>query len=705
MKIFTLFGFLFLCVVYVSAGEWKYPTAEKSDQSDDYFGTTVDDPYRWMEDENSPKLKTWINEENALTQSVLEKLPLRETLKTELTARYDYEKNSLPLKKAGKYFFFRNSGLQNQAALYVTDDLSQEPRVLLDPNTLAADGTAAIGAWAVSQNGKYLAYTVAQSGSDWQEGHVLDIESGKPLDETLRWIKFSDLAWAGDGFYYCRYPQPETGKELTAKNEFHEVRFHKVGTPQTDDDLVFVNREFPQRNVMALTDENEEWLFLAESESTYGNTLLFRNLKNQDKTFETIFPTFEAETLPVTVRGGLFYLITDYKAPKRRLVAVDPKNPSPENWVDVLPEKENTLTDAAPTADRLVATYLKDAAHEASFFDYDGKKLGAFDLPTLGVVSFSGHKDDSDLFWSFTSFVYPSVVYRYDGKSGQSTRIFETASTLDPNSYTTERVFYTSGDGTRAPMFLTYKKDIQRNGSNPTLLYGYGGFNINMTPSFNPSRTVWLDHGGIYAVAVLRGGGEYGKAWHKTGTKLEKQNVFDDFIAAAEFLIAEYFTSAEHLAIHGGSNGGLLVGAAMTQRPDLFAAAVPAVGVLDMLRYHKFTIGWAWAVDYGTSEDSAEMFQYLLGYSPLHNIKPNSNYPATMIMTSDHDDRVVPAHSMKFAATLQAAAPENARPLLIRIESKAGHGRGKPLAKQLDEAADMYAFLLQYTGEKPTDSK
>lgn len=697
MKNFGLLALIILAgTASAAAQKPDYPPAEKSDVRDDYFGTSVADPYRWMEDEQSPKRAEWIAAENRLTRRTLDSYGLCGELRRELTARYDYEKNSVPVKRGGRYFFFRNSGLQNQAVLYVTDDWSKEPRVLLDPNTLAADGTCALGAWAVSKDGKYLAYTLAQSGSDWQEGFVLEIETGKKLDDRLRWIKFSDLAWAGDGFYYSRYPEPETGKELSAKNEYHQVWFHRVGTAQSDDALIFVNRDEPQRNVLAMTDDEERWLFVAESESTYGNTLLFRDLSAKgDEPFVTIFPTFEAETLPVTVRDGKFYLLTDYQADKRRLVEVDPANPTPEHWRDAIPEGEHLLADVTPTADRLAVTYLKDAAHETAFYDYAGKKLEALELPTLGVASFSGKQNDPELFWGFTSFVYPSVVYRYDAQEKRSEPLFASKSDFSPDDYATERLFYTSRDGTRAPIFITYKKGIRRDGGNPALLYGYGGFNINMAPSFNPGRTVWLDHGGVYAVAVLRGGGEYGDAWHKAGTKLEKQNVFDDFIAAAEFLIAEKFTSSKHLAIHGGSNGGLLVGAALTQRPDLFAAAVPAVGVLDMLRYHKFTIGWAWAADYGTSEDSKEMFDALLAYSPLHRIRAGVNYPATLILTSDHDDRVVPAHSLKFAAALQEA-DGGKNPILIRIETKAGHGRGKPLAKQIDEAADMYAFLLHF---------
>ena len=672
----------------------RYPIPPKGETTDDYFGTKVADPYRWMEEGDSPELAKWIEAENNVTSEYLSKIPFRNRLRDELTARFDYPKHSLPFKEAGHYFYFKNTGLQNQSVLYVTDDLSKEPRTLLDPNALSDDGTVALSSLAVSKDGKYLAYTVSKSGSDWQEGFLLDVATGKTLGDRLEWIKFSDLAWAGDGFYYSRYPEPEKGKELSGKNEFHQIWFHRVGTAQSDDELVFVNRDEPLRNCSATTDEDENYLFLMETESTYGNTLLFRDLrKSGQKEFTTLFPDFSAETYPVDVRDGKFLLLTDYKAPRRRLVAADIADPTPNAWRDLIPESDDLLVSVEVTGDRLAATYLKDAAHEIVFFDFDGKKLGELKLPTLGVSSISGKKGDDELFYSFTSFVYPTVIFRTTVSGGETTELFGAPETIKPDDYTTERVWYTSRDGTRAPMFLTYKKGIPRDGSNPTLLYGYGGFNINMTPTFKPDRTVFLDHGGVLAVAVLRGGGEYGETWHKAGTKQQKQNVFDDFIAAAEYLIAEKYTSPEHLAIHGGSNGGLLVGAAMTQRPELFGAAVPAVGVLDMLRYHLFTIGWAWAVDYGTSEESAEMFRYLYGYSPLHQIKPGVKYPATLITTSDHDDRVVPAHSFKFAATLQAAAaPET--PILIRIETKAGHGRGKPLSKVIDEAADMYAFIL-----------
>ncbi|MDO5581070.1 MAG: prolyl oligopeptidase family serine peptidase [Planctomycetia bacterium] len=686
-----------LCLFYSRSGKADSPQAlphpRKIDHKDDYFGTKVADPYRWMENEQDPDLKNWIQAENRITQNYLSKIPLRDQLKIELTARFNYPKYSLPFKKKDLYFFFKNSGLQNQSVLYKTKSFSGKPEVLLDPNTLSLDGTVSLANVSISKDGKYLAWSISRSGSDWQEAFVKNIESGKDLADHLKWIKFSNLSWYKDGFFYSRYDEPKAGKELSGKNEFQKIYYHKVGTDQKEDQLIFMDKKNPLRNCTAEVDFDENWLFIMENESTYGNTLLFRSLKDDQKEFKTIFPDFSAETYVVAVHEGKFYLLTDYKAPNRRLVAVDPADPAPDKWIDIIPESDVQLQGAVPTGDRLLVKFLRDAASECVFYDYQGKSLEKLALPGLGDCSLSGEKDDSEFFYAFTSFVYPAVVYRSDLKTNSKKILFDSEIDFDPENYETERVWYKSKDGTRAPLFLTWKKGMKKDGSNPTLLYGYGGFNINMVPSFSPSRTVFLDHGGILAVAVLRGGGEYGEKWHKAGTKLQKQNVFDDFIAAAEHLIKEKYTSSKKLAIHGGSNGGLLVGAALTQRPDLFKAAVPAVGVLDMLRYHQFTIGWAWAADYGTSADSKEMFDYLYAYSPLHNIRKGVDYPATLILTSDHDDRVVPAHSFKFAAALQENN-SGKNPVLIRIETKAGHGRGKPLQKTIEEAADMYSFIL-----------
>lgn len=702
MKQMTTLPLLFVCFAFVSlTAESLYgfdPSAVKTvDQTDDYFGVTVADPYRWLEDDRSAETEAWVAEENQLTESFLSRIPIRETIRKEMTARFDYTKNSIPFKKGDRYFFFRNSGLQNQPVLYTTSDLAGNMEQLLDPNKLSDDGTAALGSCSVSKDGRYLAYTISRAGSDWQEGYVLDIGSKKTLNDHLRWIKFSDLAWRGDGFYYSRYPAPEPGKDYVAKNEFHQVWYHKVGTSQEEDLLVHLNRDFPERTCTASTDDDETVLFLSESESTYGNRLLAVDLAKPDAEPVELYSKFDAETFPLGVLNGKYYLLTDYNAPQRRIVAADPNNPNADHWVDVVPESENLISDAVLTNGGLGIVYLKDAAEEAFLYSADGNKTNSIPLPALGMISLSGKRDDAELFYSFTSFVHPTEIYRYDADQSRSVRLFQETRPLNPDDYITERVWYTSKDGTRAPLFLTYKKGTEQNGSNPALLYGYGGFNINMTPMFKPEWTVFLDHGGVLAVAVLRGGGEYGSRWHEAGTKERKQNVFDDFIAAAEHLISEKWTSSDHLAILGRSNGGLLVGAAMTQRPDLFKAAVPGVGVLDMLRYHKFTIGWAWAADYGTSEESREMFDALYAYSPLHQIRPGVRYPATLILTGDHDDRVVPAHSFKFAATLQAALKEtpNPEPALIRIEINAGHGRGKPTSKQIEENTDVFSFLLE----------
>ena len=686
-----------------SAQEPQRPKAMKCDQQDDYFGTTIADPYRWMETEKTPEIQKWIEEENALTQSVLEQIPFRDELRKEMTQRYDYEKHGAPGKRGGRYFYSKNSGLQNQSVLYYRTSLDGEEKLLLDPNTLSEDGTVALSDVAFSKDGKYAAFAISTSGSDWRDIFVVDVESGERLSDSIHWAKFTNIAWYGTGFFYSRYDEPKKGEELTAKNENQKIYYHRIGDAQENDTLVFFDVDNPSRNCTASVDDDEKWLFVYQNESTYGARVLFSRLDGVDKLsnieFKTLYPTFDSESGVVAVKDDQFFVLTDYQASNRRLVKVDPANPETENWKDVLPESDVLLESVAAIGDRLVAKYLKDAAHECVFYSYEGEKLGALALPGLGVVGLSGKKDDPEFFYTFTSFVYPSSIYRYDLTTNESSLWWAPKAGFNPEDYVTERQWYTSKDGTKAPIFITYKKGVKKDGSNSTILYGYGGFNINMTPSFKPTRIPYLDHGGIYAVAILRGGGEYGEEWHKAGTKLQKQNVFDDFISAAEYLIKEGYASKETLAINGGSNGGLLVGAALTQRPDLFAAAVPQVGVLDMLRYHKFTIGWAWATDYGTSEESEEMFKYLLGYSPLHNVKKGVKYPPTMIMTSDHDDRVVPAHSMKFGATLQELADPSSV-ILVRVESKAGHGAGKPTTKIVDEAVDIYSFILYYTQKR-----
>ncbi len=706
MRIFVLpLCMMFLCSAAIFAEGFEYPAARKVDQKDDYFGTVLEDPYRWMETD-SPELRDWIDAENRLTESYLETIPFRDDLRQRLTKLVDYPKHGTPWTKAGRLFFFKNDGLQNQSVLYVVDSYADPaepnapamtPRVLLDPNTLSEDGTVALQTTAISKDGKTMAYAISRSGSDWNEVFVLDIATGEPLIDHLTWVKFSGLAWHGNGFYYSRFDAPEEGAILTAKNDFHKVYYHRLGTDQSADTLVFTDTERPQR-VRASTDRDEQFLFLYGSETTYGNTLFFKSLTGNDAGFTAVVDDFKSSQGVVAVIDGMFYILTDRDAPNQRLVKVDPKKT--DVWIDVIPETEFPLTGVRRIGGHLIVTYSRDAADEVFVYDLNGKKLRAIELPTLGITGFSGEQDSDLYFQSFTSYTYPTVVYACNMTTGNRIELFPSGVDFDKDAFVTERVWYTNSAGRKAPIFLTYKKDLEKNGENPTLLYGYGGFNISVRPSFSAFRIPFLEQGGVYAHVVLRGGGEYGETWYKSGTKLQKQNVFDDFIAAAEFLIAEKYTSPQKLACQGGSNGGLLVAAVVLQRPDLFAVAVPAVGVLDMLRYHKFTIGAAWATDYGTGEESKEMFESLLKYSPLHNVKHGVEYPAILVTTSDHDDRVVPAHSFKFTAEMQAKTTSK-NPALIRIETKAGHGAGKPISKVIDESTDVWSFIMHRLGMKP----
>jgi prolyl oligopeptidase len=682
------------------AQPFDYPPARKADQKDEFFGPAVADPYRWMESD-SPELQKWIETQNKLTHAYLDTISFRDDLRKRITKLVDYPKYGTPWTRAGHMFYFKNDGLQNQSVLYARDTLNGEPRVLLDPNKLSDDGTVALQRTSLSKDGKYLAYSIARSGSDWNEIFILDIETGETLDDHIEWVKFSGIAWLGNGFFYSCYDAPE-GDKLTTKNEYHKIYYHTLGAKQAEDRLIREDRENPLRNMSASTDRDEQFLFVTESESTYGHSLYIRAAGKSDLT--PVITDFRSEQDVVAVLGDAIYLLTDRDAPNKRLVRVDPLHPTPENWVDVIPESDTLLSDVTCIGGRFIVTYLKDAAHEAFVYDNEGRKLREIELPTLGITGFSGEKDTDIYFQSFTSYTYPTVIYQCNIETGDRKEFFPSEVNFNKEDYVTERVWYTNSAGRKVPIFLTYKKGLKKNGNNPTLLYGYGGFNISVQPSFSAYRVAFLEQGGIYAHAVLRGGGEYGEAWHKSGTKLQKQNVFDDFIAAAEFLIAEKYTSPQKLACQGGSNGGLLVGAVITQRPDLFRAALPAVGVLDMLRYHKFTIRWAWATDYGTSEESKEMFEYLLGYSPLHNVKSSVNYPAVLVTTSDHDDRVVPAHSFKFTATMQESqrGHSNPQPIFTRIETKAGHGAGKPLAKVIEESTDTWSFLMDQLGMKPT---
>ena len=674
-----------------------YPETAKTDVVDTYFGTSVPDPYRWLENDTSAQTAAWVAAQNKVTGEYLSKIPFRGALLRRLTAVADYEKIGAPAKKHGKYYFYKNDGLQNQSVLYVQNSLDGEARVMLDPNKLSADGTVALTGTSFSHDGKYMAYTISRSGSDWTEIYVIDTESGQTLDDHIVWAKFTGAAWHGDGFYYSAYDAPEAGKEYSNVNENHKIYYHKLGTPQSADRLVYENKAYPKRFYSASVSDDETLLFVYESGDGAGNALYVKDLTKPDAPLTAMATDMRYQYYPVETIDGKTYIFTNYGAPKGRIMATTAAKPAQKDWTEVVAEGQSVLSGVQVIGGKLLLTYDKDVANHAYLYSLDGKMEHEVKLPGLGSVGFSGDKDDRECFFTFTSFTIPGAVYRYD--IGQNTYSLLRAPKVDfdNDGFVTEQVFYPSKDGTRIPMFLTYKKGLKRDGRNPVYLYGYGGFNISLNPGFSSSRIPFLESGGIYAQANLRGGGEYGEEWHQAGTKMRKQNVFDDFIAAAEWLIKNGYTGKDKIAIVGGSNGGLLVGACMTQRPDLFRVAVPQVGVMDMLRYHKFTIGWNWASDYGTSDDSKEMFEYLKSYSPLHNLKKGTRYPATLVTTADHDDRVVPAHSFKFAATLQECN-DGTHPTLIRIDSKAGHGAGKPMSKVLEEQADIYGFIMYNLG-------
>lgn len=671
--------------------------------TDDYFGTVVADPYRPLENDTAPATLEWVKAENALTESYLSAIPFRNQVKERLTKLNNYKKTGLPsIWKDGKYYFFENNGLQNQSVLYRSETLDGTPEIFLDPNTLSDDGTVALQGLSTSNDGKYTAYIISRSGSDWNEIYVMETESKKLLDDHIEWAKFTDASWNGDGFYYSSYPRPEKGKEFSNANENHQIYYHKIGTPQSSDQLIYEDKSNPLHFHTAYVPESQDYLFVIGSGEGLGNSIIFKNLKNNGD-WQTVEPSQDYEMGIVEVIGDKAYILTNWNAPKKRLMIADLKNPAKENWKEFIPQGEGVMKNVNFAGnDKLLVTFEKDASDHVVVFDTDGTMLSKIELPTFGNVGISADRDTEEVFYSLTSFVYPATRFSYDLKSGESKPIGSPAiEDFNMEDYVTEQVFYPSADGTQIPMFLTYKKGLEKNGQNPVYLYGYGGFNVSLTPGFSPNRLLWLENGGIYAQANLRGGSEYGDEWHLAGTKMNKQNVFDDFIAAAEFLIDEQYTSPDNLTIEGGSNGGLLVGAVVNQRPDLFKVAIPRVGVMDMMRYHLFTIGWNWAPDYGTSADSPEMAEYLLSYSPLHNIKNDGTpYPAILITTADHDDRVVPAHSFKYAAALQAADTGDA-PKLIRIDSKAGHGGGKPISKIIDEYTDLYSFIFYNLGVTP----
>lgn len=677
-----------------------YPKAEKVDTVDVYFGTEVADPYRWLENDTSAATAAWVEAENKVTNEYLAQIPFRKQLLERLTNLANYEKIGAPFKKHGKYYFYKNDGLQNQSVLYVQDSLEGEPRVFLDPNKLSDDGTVALTGLSFSHDGKYAAYTISRSGSDWTEIYVLDTVTGQLLDDHIEWAKFTGAAWQGDGFYYSAYDAPVKGKEFSNVNENHKVYYHKIGTPQTEDKLIYQNPAYPKRFYYTGTSEDERILFVYESGAGRGNNLFIKDLKKANAPFIQLTTDFDYQYSPIEVIDNNVYIFTNYGAPKNRIMVADINNPKLENWKELIPEMESVLSSAEVIGGKLFLTYDKDASNHAYVYSQKGEHMHEIKLPSLGSVGFSGTKDDKECFFVFTSFTTPGTIYKYDMDKNSYELYRAPKVEFNSDDFVTEQAFFPSKDGIMIPMFLTYKKDLERNGNNPVFLYGYGGFGISLNPGFTTSRIPFLENGGIYAQVNLRGGSEYGEEWHIAGTKMQKQNVFNDFISAAEYLINNKYTNPDKIAIVGGSNGGLLVGACMTQRPDLFKVAIPQVGVMDMLRYHKFTIGWNWASDYGTSEDSQEMFEYLKGYSPLHNLKPGTKYPATMVTTADHDDRVVPAHSFKFAATLQECN-DGTNPTIIRIDSKAGHGAGKPMAKVLEEQADIYGFIMYNLKMKP----
>lgn len=682
-----------------------YPTSQKEDVTDIYFDVEVKDPYRWLEDDRSDATGQWVKEQNELTFDYLSKISFRDDLKKRLNGLVNYPKYGSPFKRNGKYYFFKNDGLQNQSVLYVQATLNSEPEVLLDPNKLSDDGTVALSDISFSKDGKYMAYSVSRSGSDWNEIFVMDLDTNELLEEHhIKWVKFSGISWFKGGFYYCAYDEPEAGKEYSDKNEYQKVYYHRVDKKLSKDLLIHDDTKNPLRNFYIQVTDDEQFVFLYETESTSGNSIWMTDLSRRNADFVEIAPGFEYDYSILDHFNGKLYVLTNWGAPKNRLMEIDPKNYKQENWKEIIPESEHVLESVSLIGGKFIAVYMQDVASYAYAFNLNGEKLYEVKLPGLGALDgFSGDVDDTEAFYTFTSFIQPTTIYRFNTDNNTSEVFRKSEVKFNPEDYVCEQVFYTSKDGTKIPMFVTYKKGLERNGKNPAMLYGYGGFSISLVPGFSAYRIPFLENGGIYAVPNIRGGGEYGEEWHKAGTKMEKQNVFDDFIAAAEYLISEKYTSSEKLAINGGSNGGLLVGACMTQRPNLFAVAVPEVGVLDMLRYHTFTIGWAWATDYGTSEDDKDMFEYLKAYSPLHNLFPGMNYPATLVTTGDHDDRVVPAHSFKFAATLQEVN-DGRNPTLIRIDTNAGHGAGKPINKVIDAQTDVWSFVMYNLGMNPVFS-
>lgn len=692
---------MFQCIAQKELQVHMYPPLKKAEVKENYFGKTIEDPYRWLEDDNSPATADWVQVQNGITNDYLNQIPFRPKINAEMTRMWNYTKYSSPFKEGEYYLFYKNDGLQNQSVLYIQKGLQAEPEVFIDPNTLDEKGTSALGSVSLSKKQKYAAYSVSGSGSDWQDIYVMDVVTKKLIADKIEYSKFSGISWKGDeGFYYSGYDKPINEKEkYSAKTEFQKIFFHKIGTPQSSDKLIYEDKQHPLRYKGAFLSEDERWLMLSLSEGTDGSELLFKDLNNKNqKEFKLLSEGFSINQDFVDVNNGKFIVNTNWNAPNYQLVIVDPANPDKKNWQTFIKEKEIKLNGVSRVGDKYFLSYLENACTKVEVYDLNGTYLSDIKLPGLGTASgFGGSQKDDHTFYTYTSFNTPPTIYKYDLNSGKS-ELFKQPKVNAPLQNTVvEQIWFTSKDGTRVPMFVYHRADIDlKNGPHPVFLYGYGGFNISLTPSFSIPMSYFVQKGGIYVSVTLRGGGEFGEKWHQAGMLDNKQNVFDDFIGAAEFLIKEKITTKEQLAIHGRSNGGLLIGACMTQRPDLFKVALPGVGVLDMLRYHKFTVGWGWVVEYGSS-DVKKDFDYLIKYSPLHNVKKGTNYPATMITTADHDDRVVPAHSFKFAATLQEKNASR-NPMLIRIDTQAGHGAGKSTTKQIDEWSDVMSFVFYHLG-------
>ncbi len=680
-----------------NTNKMAYPKTNKIDIADTYFGNTINDPYRWLEDDRSAETKAWVEAENKVTQNYLNRIPFRSAIKSRLETLWNYEKYTAPFKEGDYTYFYKNDGLQNQYVLYRQKD-NTKPEVFLDPNTFSKDATTPLAGIEFTKDGSMAAYQISEGGSDWRKVIILKTNDHKIIGDTLIDVKFSGLAWKGnEGFYYSSYDKPKEGSQLSGLTQFHKLYFHSTGSSQKEDRLIFGGEQTPRRYIGAGVTEDERFLVITAAESTTGNELYFQDLSKPGSPIINVVNNFKGDHSIIDNQGSKLYIFTNMNAPNYKVVTVDASNPGPENWKDLIPETDNVLS-ISTAGGKIFANYLKDATSLVMQYDMDGNLERTVTLPGVGSASgFYAKKSEKELYYTFTSYIYPPTIFKYIIANGQSIEYKKSGVKFDPSNFISKQVFYTSKDGTKIPMIITHKKGIELNGKNPTLLYGYGGFSVSLTPAFSTSNIVLLEQGGIYAVPNLRGGGEYGEKWHLAGTKMNKQNVFDDFIAAAEYLISNKYTSKDFLAVSGGSNGGLLVGAVMSQRPELFKVALPAVGVLDMLRYNKFTAGAGWAYDYGTAEDSKEMFEYLLKYSPYHALKPGTSYPATLITTADHDDRVVPAHSFKFAARLQEYH-KGASPALIRIETNAGHGAGKPTAKIIEEQADKWAFMLYNMG-------